>query len=58
MGMRLKVGLQELEAGKPVSGHVDVGQISSLERDLLKDSLGIVKRFKATLHQRFRLDVM
>ena len=58
MGMRLKVGLQELEAGKPVSGHVDVSEISSLERDLLKDSLGIVKRFKATLHQRFRLDVM
>lgn len=58
MGMRLKVGLQEIEAGKPVSGHVDVEQISSLERDLLKDSLGIVKRFKAMLHQRFRLNVM
>ena len=58
MGLRLKAGLKELEMGKPVSGEADPKSMSSLDRDLLKDSLGVVKRFKATLRQRFRLDVI
>jgi CBS domain-containing protein len=58
MGLRLKVGLAELEMGKPVSGAIDVARLSSLDRDLLKDTLGVVRRFKSLLRQRFHLDVM
>lgn len=58
MGLRLKAGLMELDTGKPVTGNVDVARISSLDRDLLKDTLGVVKRFRALLRQRFRLDVV
>lgn len=58
MGLKLKAGLAELETGKPVTGAIDVARLSSLDRDLLKDTLGVVKRFKTLLHQRFHLDAM
>jgi CBS domain-containing protein len=58
MGLRLKAGLAELETGRAVSGGVDMGKLSSLDRDLLKDALGVVKRFKAVLRYRFKLDVL
>ncbi len=56
MGLKLDSGLAELETGKPVSGEVNMSALSSLERDLLKDSLNVVKSFKLFLHQHFRLD--
>ena len=58
MGLRLKAGLAEIDTGRPVTGNVDPERLSSLERDLLKDALAVVKRFKALLHQRLRLDVL
>jgi CBS domain-containing protein len=58
MGLKLKAGLLELDTDKPVSGTVDVAHLSSLDRDLLKDTLGVVKRFRTLLRQRFRLDVV
>ena len=58
MGLRLKAGLAELDMGRAVSGDVNPEHLSSLERDLLKDTLAVVKRFKALLHQRFHLDAL
>lgn len=58
MGLRMKAGLAELDAGHAVSGKVDPHRLSSLERDLLKDTLGVVKRFRRMLHQRFHLDAL
>ncbi|MBV8247993.1 MAG: CBS domain-containing protein [Comamonas sp.] len=58
MGLRLRAGLAELELGRAVTGNVDPARLSSLERDLLKDALSVVKRFKALLHQRLLLDVV
>ena len=58
MGLRLQAGLAELELQRPVTGNVDPQPLSSLERDLLKDTLSAVKRFKALLHQRLRLDAV
>lgn len=58
MGLKLKAGLLEVDTGKPVTGTVDVAHLSSLDRDLLKDTLGVVKRFRTLLRQRFRLDVV
>lgn len=58
MGLRLRAGLAELDLGRTVTGNVDPERLSSLERDLLKDALSAVKRFKALLHQRLRLDAI
>lgn len=58
MGLRLQAGLAELELQRPVTGNVDPARLTSLERDLLKDTLQVVKRFKALLHQRLRLDAV
>jgi CBS domain-containing protein len=58
MGLKLKVGLAELAIKRPVSGGILVSKLSSLDRDLLKDTLGVVKRFKALMRQRFRLDML
>jgi CBS domain-containing protein len=57
MGLKLKVGLEALAAGRTPGG-IAVDKLSSLDRDLLKDTLGVVKRFKGVLHQRFRLDML
>ena len=56
MGLRLKTGLEELDKGRQVSGGIDVSRLSSLDRDLLKDALSVVKKFKAQMRYRFKLD--
>ena len=58
MGLKLKVGLANLAMNHPVSAGIQVSKLSSLDRDLLKDTLGVVKRFKLLLGQRFHLDVI
>lgn len=57
MALKLKAGLQALARGEPANG-IALAQLSSLDRDLLKDTLGVVKRFKTMLFQRFRLDMV
>ena len=56
MGLKLKAGLTEIETQHAVSGLVNVAKLSSLERDLLKDALSVVKQFKSLLRSRFKLD--
>jgi len=56
MGLRLKAGLAELETGKAITGAISVARLSSLDRDLLKDTLSVVKRFKILLRLRFHLE--
>jgi CBS domain-containing protein len=58
MGLKLKAGLAELDAGKAVTGTIDVARLSTLDRDLLKDALGVVKHFKTLLRQRFHLEAV
>ena len=58
MGLKLKLGLAALDIGRKAEGGVAVDKLSSLDRDLLKDTLGVVKRFKALLRQRFHLDAL
>ncbi|MBS0501183.1 MAG: cyclic nucleotide-binding domain-containing protein [Proteobacteria bacterium] len=58
MALKLKAGLDEMDRGDAVSGAVDPSALSPLERDLLKDALGVVKRFKTLLRQRFRLNAL
>jgi CBS domain-containing protein len=58
MGLKLRVGLEALELGRDDGRSVDLRRLNHLERDLLKDALAVVKRFKAHLRQRFRLDLL
>ena len=58
MGLKLKTGLQQLDTGHAISNDIQLDKLSSLDRDLLKDTLGIVKQFKVLLNQRFRLEAM
>lgn len=58
MGLKLKTGLQQLETGHAVPSEIQLDQLSSLDRDLLKDTLAIVKQFKALLSQRFHLEAL
>ena len=54
--LKLKAGLAEMDLGRPVSGGVPTARLSSLERDLLKDALALVKKFKAQVRHRFHLN--
>lgn len=56
MGLKLKAGLAELDAQRQVSGGVRADRLSSLERDLLKDALAVVKRFKALVRHQFLIE--
>lgn len=58
MGLKLKTGLQRLETGHAASQEIQLDKLSSLDRDLLKDTLGVVKQFKALLNQRFHLEAV
>ena len=58
MALKLKAGLAELDIGKAVTGTVDVARLSTLDRDLLKDALSVVKRFKTLLRQRYHLEAV
>ena len=67
MGLTMVIGIvtevaifyfAELDTGKAVTGAIDVARLSSLDRDLLKDTLGVVKRFKVLLRHRFHLDAV
>jgi CBS domain-containing protein len=37
---------------------VKLSELGTLERDLLKDSLAIIKRFKQHLHIHFKLEAL
>ena len=64
MRLALQQGLDTLELGPAdtdttkASRAIDLGQLSSLDRDLLKDTLAVVKRFKVWLRQHYRLDAL
>lgn len=57
MDLRLSTNLNILDSGKSSPpNQVDFGNLSSLERDLLKDALQVVKRFKNVIRHHFRLN--
>ncbi|MFO1263802.1 MAG: DUF294 nucleotidyltransferase-like domain-containing protein [Rhodoferax sp.] len=58
MGLKLKVGLHALALDHPSQGGVALEALSTLDRDLLKDTLGVVKLFKQLLSHRFHLEAV
>lgn len=56
MALKLKAGLAEVDTDRPVTGGVPTAKLNSLERDLLKDSFAVVKRFKTLIRHQFHLE--
>ena len=55
MALRLKLRLAAGEIGTQTDNFIRPDQLNRLERDLLKDSLSIVKRFKEFITYHFHL---
>ena len=58
MDIRLRQGLMRVSRNQRPDNQVDIRTLSTLERDLLKDGLQVVKRFRSLLHHHFRLDAL
>lgn len=58
MGLKLKNNLRQQQLGQRVHHSVKLSDLGTLERDLLKDSLAIIKRFKQHLRRHFKLDML
>lgn len=56
MGLRLTHQLRQRESGAPATNEVRPSQLSTLEREPLRDALAIVKGFRLWLRQHFRFD--
>ncbi len=57
-GLQLKYGLQKTALGQPLNNLLDPDVLTTLERDLLKDTLAVVKRFKQLLRHHFHLNAL
>ena len=55
MSLRLSVRLEKMRLHQPLDNFIRPDGIGKLERDLLKDSLQIVKQLKEVVRHRFRL---
>jgi CBS domain-containing protein len=53
--LRLQHGLNLVAQGRAPDNLIDPAALSSLERDLLKDALGVVKRFRQLIEHHFQL---
>ncbi|OWY40023.1 hypothetical protein CEK28_04620 [Xenophilus sp. AP218F] len=53
--LKLERGLAEIALGRPATSLIEPEQLSTLERDLLKDALAVVKKFKTQLRHHYRL---
>ena len=58
MGLKLKNNLRQRQLGQTVDNLVRLSTLSTLERDRLKNSLAIVKRFRQFLQQHFKLGAL
>jgi len=58
MGLKLKAGLAERDVQLQPTGGLRTDRLGSLERDLLKDALAVVKRFKVLVRHQFHLEAV
>ena len=58
MALKLTHQLRQKQAGQTPGNLVRPSELGILERDALRDALGIVRRFRGVLQQRFRLDAL
>jgi CBS domain-containing protein len=58
MGLKLRQQLRQRAAGEAPGNLVRPSDLSTMDRDQLKDAMAIVNRLRALLRQRFRLDTL
>ena len=58
MTLKLTHQLRQKQAGQQPGNLVRPSELGILERDALRDALGIVRRFRGVLQQRFHLDAL
>ena len=58
MGLRLAHQLRQRAGGAVPGNVVRAAELGVLEREPLRDSLAIVRRFRTLLRQRFQLDAL
>lgn len=56
MGLKLKNNLHQRQLGQTLDNLTQLTSLGTLERDLLKDALAIVKRFRLFLRLHYKLD--
>lgn len=56
MGLRLRNHLRQKQLGLPLDNLLPLSSLGTLDRDLLKDALLIIKRFRQQLRLHYRLD--
>lgn len=57
MMLKLRRNLLQISLGQQVDNLIEIGQLSTLERDVLQESLSIIKQFKSHLQLRYRLEL-
>jgi CBS domain-containing protein len=58
MALKLDNNLRQRRSGEPVDNGVRPAELGTLERDLLNDTLAIIKRFRQHLRLIYRLDAL
>jgi len=56
MALKLRNNLRQRSLGEPVSNLVQLDSLGTLDRDMLKDALVIIKQFKQHLRLHYRLE--
>jgi CBS domain-containing protein len=58
IGLKLAANLRQMADGRTPDNRIRLVELGTLERQALKDSLGIVRRFKQWLGRHYRLDAL
>jgi CBS domain-containing protein len=58
IGLKLSNNLRQMAAGHAPDNRIRLAELGTLDRQALKDSLGIVRRFKQWLGRHFRFDAL
>ncbi len=58
MALKLTGQLRRKQGGQVPDNCVRPSELGTLERDTLRSALGIVRRFRGEIQQRFRLDAL
>ncbi|MDR3370103.1 putative nucleotidyltransferase substrate binding domain-containing protein [Rhodoferax sp.] len=56
MGLKLRNNLRQRSLGDPISNLVQLNSLGTLDRDLLKDALAIIRQFRQHLRLHYRLE--
>jgi len=58
LALRLKFRLEKIDAHEKLDNYINPSKLSILEKDLLKDSLKIVNKFKKFINNHFKLSMI